>query len=258
MFMGSKTDARPAANRAKRIVAIILTVLTIIFMFWPAALYLTGNSGEREGVSFFGMPLTFGGENGILDFTAFSICLYLCLALAIVSLILISLRKTGVVTIIYAIFTVLILLGCIVLMIRTTDADGTNTAKPGAAIFLIPLCAVTAAMLYPASRGKAKAVPAPSVPKSAPPAPVAARPDPMPNHTPTPSRQTPKTASPKTGMLISTFKGKPSSVAIPPVRQYVSAEPELPTVKEPWECPLCGRQNKASDLYCPNCNTIRE
>lgn len=265
MSMGSKTGARPASVVARCVIAIILTVLTIVFLFWPASLYIGTDGASRRGVPLFEMANELAGmENGILGAFVFSVCCYVCLSLAIASVILMSIRKTNVVTIIYAGVTVLMLFGCIAYLIAANSSGNDIEKRPGAGLFLIPLCAAVAALLYPAYGGRPKIVPSPSVPDRMDAAPAAERTvsKPVPQKPKSGSaagRSMPKSAStPKSGMLISTFKVKPAANPEPAVTREMPVGSESPVDGPTWECPLCGRVNKASELFCPNCNTIRE
>ena len=151
-------------------------------------------------------------------------------------------------------YTVLLLFCCIAYLIGVSRDGSSIEERPGAGLFLIPLFAAAAVLLYPAQRKKTETEA--SVPEKEQPS--------------APPSDSVKPPVPKTGALINTFKDKPASgskliVAMSSKTATKTENPPEEPAKEnpqpegePWECPLCGRRNKSSELFCPNCNTIRE
>lgn len=264
MFMGStSTGARASSNVARRIAAIVLTVLSIAFLFWPPAFYLADRDGEFSGASFMEMQNRFtegetsaagrvsdGIDDGSFAMVGFIAGFYVCLLLGIASAIGMLLRRSNLLAILYAGFTVLLLFCCIAYLIGASRDGSSIKERPGAGLFLIPLSAAAAALLYPAQRRKTETDDSVSKKK-----PSSAS-----------SSDSVKPHVPKTGALINTFKDKsaPGPKLIVATTSRTMPAPEGPAEEnpqpegEPWECPLCGRRNKSSELFCPNCNTIRE
>jgi len=268
MFMGStSTGARASSNDVRRIAAIVLTILSIAFLFWPPAFYLADRNGEFSGASFLEMQNRFtegetsaagrvsdGIDDGSFAMVGFVAGFYICLLLGIASVIGMLLRRSNLLAILYAGFTVLLLFCCIAYLIGVSRDGSSIEERPGAGLFLIPLFAAAAVLLYPAQRKKTETEA--SVPEKEQPS--------------APPSDSVKPPVPKTGALINTFKDKPASGSklIVAMSSKTATKTENPPEKpakenpqpegEPWECPLCGRRNKSSELFCPNCNTIRE
>ena len=143
-------------------------------------------------------------------------------------------RKSNVFAIVFAGFTILMLFGCVMYLMTENSTD-----SPGPGLFLIPLCAGAAALLYPIRKGKPKEAPMMVSPAKMMKDPSRVQEQPVSEQ---PAPEPIPEQSPRVGTLISTFQKK---------------EPLKP-VGETWECPLCGQKIDGSKSFCPNCNTIRE
>jgi hypothetical protein len=251
-----RSSSRSASAEVRRVIAIVLTLLSLVFLFWPPSFYVSDKNGDTfTGASFPDMQLRFsegttyaaerysdGIDDSAFAMVLFVMCFYHCILLAIASAIVMLLKKAPVVPCIYAVFTFLIFFGCILYLVLANSES--IREYPGAGLYLLPMSATAAMLLYSADRRKAK--------KTAAPVPAPPAPPPVP-----PVKSKPALKPP---VLISTFKGK-TATANAPKTAIVPEPAETPNPAEdegePWQCPLCGRINIAGIRICPDCNTLR-